>query len=114
MPHIIVEYTDTLASSVDVPKLLAKLHDDLATRDTIDVHGVKTRAVPVQYVIVGDGNEPDKMIHVTLKLLPGRDDGLRKEMAEGLREAAYNATHHDDRITITVETTELHAESYVK
>ena len=111
MPHIIVEYTEHL--SEDIPKLLTALHDDLATRDTINVHGVKTRAIPVQYVIVGDGQEPDKMIHITLKLLPGRDDALKKTMASGLSETAKAKTN-DDRITITVEVMELHEPSYMK
>ncbi|HOO82836.1 MAG TPA: 5-carboxymethyl-2-hydroxymuconate Delta-isomerase [Alphaproteobacteria bacterium] len=114
MPHIIVEYTDTLSSSEDIPKLLAKLHKDLASRESIDIHGIKTRAIPVRYTVVGDGHEPDKMIHITLRLLPGRADDLKKQMAAGLVEVAREVTHHDDRISITAEVVDMHAESYVK
>ena len=114
MPHIIVEYTDHLDGHVDVPKLLSALHDSLAGQDTIDVHGIKTRATPVQYVIVGDGSEPDKMIHITLRLLPGRGDDLKKTMAQGLFETAQKFTHHDERITLTAEVVDMHAESYTK
>lgn len=111
MPHITVEYTDTL--SIDVPKLLSALHHDLAERDTINIHAIKTRAIPVQYVIVGDGQEPDKMIHITLKLLPGRSDELKKTMAQGLFDAAKTRTH-DDRISVTCEVVDLHEPSYTK
>ena len=111
MPHIIVEFTDHL--SEDIPKLLTALHQNLATQRSIDIHAIKTRATPVQYVIVGDGNEPDKMIHITLRLLPGRDDALKKTMAQGLFETAQKYTH-DDRISITVEVIELHKPSYIK
>ena len=111
MPHIIVEYTQGL--SEDIPKLLTALHNDLAPRDTINIHAIKTRAIPIQYVIVGDGNEPDKMIHITLKLLPGRSDELKKQMAQGLFDTAKARTH-DDRISITVEVADLHEASYTK
>lgn len=113
MPHIIVEYTETLSTSEDIPALLTALHNDLAARDTIDIHGIKTRATPIKFVVVGDAQEQDKMIHITLKLLPGRSDELRNIMSKGLADIARAKTH-DDRITITVETTELHAESYIK
>ena len=111
MPHITLEYSDTI--SEDIPKLLTDLHHDLAARETIDIHGIKSRAVPVQYTIVGDGKELDKMIHVTLKLLPGRDDELRREMAEGLRNVVQSKVH-DERIAVTVEVVELDAASYQK
>lgn len=112
MPHIIVEYTEKL--SVDIPKLCAELHKDLAARETVDIHAIKTRAIPVQYVIVGDGKEPDKMIHITLRLLPGRPDELKKQIAEGLVHAAREIAHHDDRISISAEVVDLHAQSYTK
>ncbi|MCB1532069.1 MAG: hypothetical protein KDJ35_04275 [Alphaproteobacteria bacterium] len=111
MPHITVEYTETL--SVDMPKLLSALHKDLAGRESVNIHAIKTRAIPVQYSIVGDGHEDDKMIHICLKLLPGRSDELRTEMAQGLQAAARKIAI-DDRIAITVETADLHAASYTK
>ncbi len=111
MPAIIVEYTEGI--SVDIPKLLSELHYNLAEKDTVNVHEIKTRAIPVLYTIVGDGNEPDQLIHIALKLLPGRSDDLRKTMAQGLFDIATKIVRND-RITITVETIELHAPSYTK
>lgn len=111
MPHIVVEYTETL--SVDVPKLLSELHKSLAGQDTVDIHSIKTRSVPVKYVIVGDGQEPDKMIHVTLRLLPGRDDDLKKAMAQALFDVTRKNSH-DDRISVSVEVVDMHAASYTK
>lgn len=113
MPHIIVEYTDSL-TSVDVPELLFELHEDLAAKDTIDIHAIKTRAIPVQYTIVGDGDEPDKFIHITLKLLPGRNDDLKKVMAQSLHDTARKHCVRDKSISLSVEVAELHAESYSK
>jgi 5-carboxymethyl-2-hydroxymuconate isomerase len=113
MPHIIVEYTESL-TSVDVPELLFELHDDLAQKDTINIHAIKTRAIPVKYTIVGDGDEPDKFIHITLKLLPGRDDDLKKTMAQSLHDTARKHCVKDKNISLSVEVVDLHAESYIK
>lgn len=114
MPHIVVEYTDGINRAVDIPKLCSALHDDLATRESVDIHAIKTRALLVQYTIVGDGDEPDRMIHITLRLLPGRSDDLKCEMTQGLANVARDIAHHDDRITITAEIVDMHGPSYIK
>lgn len=113
MPHIIVEYTDSL-TSVNVAELLFELHDDLSQKDTVNIHAIKTRAIPVQYSTVGDGDEPDKFIHITLKLLPGRDNDLKKLMAQSLHDTARKHCVRDKTISLSVEVAELHAESYTK
>lgn len=112
MPHIIVEYTETL--TVNIPALVFELHEDLAEKDTIDIRAIKTRAIPVKYTVVGHGEEPDKFIHITLKLLPGRDDDLKKVMAQGLHDTARKHCVRDKSISLSVEVAELHAESYTK
>ncbi|MCD8496704.1 MAG: 5-carboxymethyl-2-hydroxymuconate Delta-isomerase [Alphaproteobacteria bacterium] len=111
MPHIIVEYTDHL--KVGIPELLKKLHFTLADQDTVALEAIKTRAIPVHDVVIADGNAGDKMIHVTLKLLPGRSDELKKTMAQALWQITRD--HVDDNtIMLTAEVTELHAASYTK
>ncbi|MEM7650578.1 MAG: hypothetical protein AAF204_00660 [Pseudomonadota bacterium] len=112
MPNIIFEYTDTL--NIDVPTVLTTLHKTLSEQETIDIHAIKTRAIPVLYTIVGDGHEPDKFIHINLRLLPGRDDALKKTMAKALHDAARSCCIKDDRISISVEVSELHEPSYTK
>ena len=111
MPHIIVEYTDTL--TLDMPKLLDALHYDLAEKDTVDIHAIKTRAVPVQYSIVGDQHDRDKFVHVVLKLLDGRDKALRRSMAESLHAIARTYAKDND-IAVSVEVIEMNKETYVK
>lgn len=114
MPHIIVEYTDILEPSLDVPKLLSGLHNNLSERETIKLEAIKTRGVPVKYTVVGTGSDHDKMVHIDLKLMPGRSDDLKKEMAQGLFDFARKCCVHDERISVTVEVSELHQSSYTK
>jgi 5-carboxymethyl-2-hydroxymuconate isomerase len=111
MPHIIVEYTSTM--KLDMPELLSQLHESLAGQDTVKIKAIKTRGVPVQHVIVGTGDWSDKMIHITLKLLPGRSDELKRTMAQDLHVIAKGFVK-DDSASVTVEVTELHEASYIK
>lgn len=111
MPHIIVEYTDHL--NVDLEKLTIELHRTLVGQETVKEEAVKTRAIPVKATVVGTGKCHDKMIHIQLKLLPGRSDELRQSMAEALFNTVKKVVF-DDHISISVETSELHAESYTK
>ena len=111
MPHIIVEYTETL--NLDFAKMIDDLHTDLAGRETIDIHAVKSRAIPVKYNMVGGPQDHNAFIHVTLKLLEGRDPDLRREMAEGLHGIAKHPAH-DDRIAVSVEVAEMKKSTYVK
>ncbi len=112
MPHIIVEYTETI--SIDIPKLLDGLHYNLAGQESIDVHAVKTRAIPVQYSIVGDGKDRDKFAHITLKLLSGRPEDLRKKMAQDLHDVAQKQFPSGANIALSVDVVEMDAATYIK
>lgn len=111
MPHIVVEYTPNL--DLDAPKLLADLHHNFAAQDTVDINGLKTRAIPLERAIVGASETEGKMVHIMAIMLPGRPDDLRKKMAQDLQSVARTHLPAAD-ISITVETIELHAESYIK
>lgn len=111
MPHIIVEYTDHLR--VDIPKLTIELHHTLIKQDTVKEEAIKTRAMPVEATVVGTGKCHDKMIHINLRLLPGRDNDLKKTMAQALFDTTRKIAL-DEHISISVEVSELHAESYTK
>ncbi|MGB3495554.1 MAG: hypothetical protein WBA57_22680 [Elainellaceae cyanobacterium] len=116
MPHIIVEYSDNL-SRINIPLLLSELHDELAAQDTVTKSAIKSRAIaiPEENVILGDEDDYDELLHITIKLLPGRNDDLKKNMARALYSVACGAVRAEyDNCSVTVEVMELHAESYTK
>jgi len=114
MPHIIVEYSDNL-KALDVPVLLETLHETLAEHDTINMAAIKTRAIPLQNCVVAENMDPDEMVHVTLKLLPGRSVALKKTMAEALFSIVQNAVAlNNENCSLSVEVVELDAETYTK
>ena len=53
------------------------------------------------------------MMHITLKLLPGRDNALKSEMAKGLYDTAKSAIAGQN-VSLSVEVQELHADTYQK
>ncbi len=111
MPHIVVEYSRDLEKNLDVPNLLKELHLDLVSRDTIAREHVKTYALPIDLCEVGFDETPNSMLHVILKLLPGRSVDLKTEMVTGLRSIVDK---YVSDISVTVEVQELEAETYSK
>lgn len=109
MPHIIVEYSANLSADLDLNDLMKELHINLGDRESVDIKRIKTRAIPLDHFVVGVPDNTQPMIHITIKLMPGRGDDLKKQMAKGLYDIAK--TYAKDAV-ITVEITELHAESY--
>lgn len=110
MPHIIVEHS---AQTIrDKEGLVKDLHQALATYDTITIASIKTRCIAVYPCVVGNDDTPNLMVHITLKLMPGRDDDLKTKMAQNLVTTAQK--YVDKTVSVTAEVTELHAASYQK
>lgn len=110
MPHIIAEISKDLIE--DVPAFLNDLHQSLANQNTVSINAIKTRAIIVKDCVIGDDHQENAMCHVTLKLLPGRDDALRKKMAADLH--AVILQYVDKSVSATVETALLDHPSYTK
>lgn len=111
MPHIIVEHSEDI--SLDIPEFLQALHMDLSTKDTIDINTIKTRSIPLKHAYVGPAPFEAKMIHIEVKLLPGRPDELKEKMSRGLHEVAQIFVNGQN-VNISVEIQELHKESYIQ
>ena len=111
MPHIIVEYSPE--ADLDIPHLLRNLHGELSTKETVSLASIKTRAIPVESTFVGEEATPNLMVHITVKLLPGRSDDLKRSMAMGLRDAALPYLG-EKKINLSVEVVDLHKESYIQ
>lgn len=113
MPHIVVEYSENL-SKINIPVLLADLHDALAAQETVKKAKIKTRAIPIKDVTVGEREDLDEMVHIVLKLLEGRPDELRKAMAEtlfGIACGAVKAVYTN--CAVTVEVVEMDPVTYI-
>ena len=106
MPHIIVEYSETLRLEVDMVQTLGRLHETLAKNEGINKDRIKTRAIPINYSVVGE-HPPNVglMAHATLLLLEGRDDMTKQDYAKPLHNIlveAFTARYPDCKVTLEV------------
>lgn len=106
MPHIIVEYSESLGLEIDMVQTLGRLHNALAQNEGIDKDRIKTRAIPINYSVVG--NQPPNvglMAHATLLLLEGRDDLTKQDYAKPLHNIlveVFTARYSDCKVTLEV------------
>lgn len=84
MPHIIIEHDQRIKEEIELATLAHSLHSCLATHDTVKLEAIKTRTVEVQNVIIGSTETANKILHITVLLLKGRSDDLKKTMAQSL------------------------------
>jgi 5-carboxymethyl-2-hydroxymuconate isomerase len=110
MPHITLEYSRSLEDQMDVPALLTRLHNALASQPGIEKARIKTRGIPVNYELVGDGTGKRTMAHITLLLLAGRDTATRKVYGAALHQTALDAAPKD--CAVTLEVREMDRDTY--
>jgi len=114
MPHIVLEYTQNLIASVDVPKLLADLHHALAAQPDIDLKRIKTRALVIANSVVKDRDHNDgQFMHVTVSVLEGRSATLRKQYGQALYDILMAARPEKfPDCALTLEVREMNRETY--
>lgn len=86
MPHIIVEYTNNLATVIEPDKLLPALHAVLLAKpDIFPIGGIRSRAIALEHFYVADGaNSDDAFVHLTLKIGGGRTKAEKDETCSAL------------------------------
>lgn len=110
MPHIRVEYSQSLDDSgiFDIQGLLEQMHVTLGERgqNNITLDRVKSRAFAYPHFLIGNGTEETDFIIVTLLLMPGRSDAVKKEIAEeqlSLIQQYLGKLSSKTRITVDVQ-----------
>jgi 5-carboxymethyl-2-hydroxymuconate isomerase len=82
MPHIIVEYLSTDASSFD-PVKACEIGLTIGTLSGIMQKGdIKLRCLRSEHVLLGDGRQ--SFIHITVSLLAGRTDDAKFGFANAM------------------------------
>jgi 5-carboxymethyl-2-hydroxymuconate isomerase len=72
MPHIILEYSSNVVEP-DFSRLFKECHELLTGKLPTEMKNCKSRAVKCVNYYVGDGNADNGFVHVTLKIMPGRE-----------------------------------------
>lgn len=78
MPHCIIEYSKTLNSKVEAGKLIEVVHRGVLESGLFEANHIRIRATVYEDHVIG---YPVKdFIHVTLKILSGRNQQQKKDL----------------------------------
>ncbi len=110
MPHCIIEYSTTLTVQISPAGLVAAVHQGAVDSTLFGLDDIKTRAIGYDYHHNG-GSQRD-FIHVTLKILSGRDAEQKAALSDTVLEALAELGLQN--ISLTVEVVDLDRSSYAK
>jgi len=108
MPHLTIEYTDSL--DVDVQPLLARLHAELVATGAINLKGLKSRALRHSEYRIADGNPDYAFVHVNLLIREGRPLDVQKDMARRVMAAlkeTFGARFESGHLSLSVDIKEM-------
>lgn len=113
MPHIIMEYSAELAPKLNVSDTLRAMHCFIGGRESVGIERVKSRAIPLNNVYVGAiEQEPCRLVHICIKLIPGRDESDIALMTSGCRDIITEALRGNEKTSVSVEAVDLSAQRY--
>jgi 5-carboxymethyl-2-hydroxymuconate isomerase len=110
MPHITAEYSQNLADSVDIRRLVQELHETVINSGLFEVATVRTRAEPREIYVVADGRPENVFLQVIARIRPGRSVEERKQLGEALLTTCKRALAALPRVAVGVEIHELNPE----
>ncbi len=116
MPQISIEYSANLGAAFDAPRFAAAVHQAVVEHAAAELANCKSRLIELTDFLMGDGASERAMVHVDLRILPGRDAEQKSRLGEAvihlLAEAVGEASGFD--LQLTVEVRELDGENYHK
>ena len=113
MPHFIVEYSENLASDMDVRAMMKQIADAAVSTGIFPLPGLRGRSYPAKDYWVADGHPDNAFLHLTIKMGHGRDIEARRRAAETIFKALcdFFADISARRpLALSMEMAEFHAE----
>ncbi|MFC5290778.1 5-carboxymethyl-2-hydroxymuconate Delta-isomerase [Actinokineospora guangxiensis] len=114
MPQITVEYSAEIADSFDRRGFALALHPVLAEVAGTGVAGFKTRFVPLDDVVIGDGAPGVAMVHVRIGLLSGRTGETKKAVSDVAQVVLGKHLSPASAVQVSVEIVDMDSGSYTK
>jgi 5-carboxymethyl-2-hydroxymuconate isomerase len=110
MPHCIIEYSKNIEQSVSIKRLVGAVHSYVFLSGLFEESSIKTRAIEYTYFQTGQSDMP--FIHITLKILHGRDHQQKKDLSTLVLDKLKNDIQPP--ISISVEVSDIEKVSYKK
>ena len=110
MPHCIIEYSSDVTDQISIEALVAATHQGALSSGLFAEYDIKTRAMAYEHHQTGSTR--DSFVHVTVRLLSGRDDAQKSELSEKI--LAQIESLLPRVVSVGVEISDMHRESYRK
>lgn len=110
MPHVIIEFTQGLASDVQIEAMLDTMHTTIAATGLFHTSHIRIRAHPLTFHRCGGSKT--HFIHAQVRLHTGRDADQKRGLSDAV--LATLRDQHWPAQVITVEVVEMDKEGYAK
>lgn len=108
MPHVIIEYSDTLEAQVSRKELLKTAHQAVEASGLFNAVDIRSRTQSFDHFHLGA--EKHNFLHITVKLMRGRTDEQKIQLTTGVT-TALQALNISD-VLVSCECVDVHNESY--
>lgn len=108
MPHCIIEYSKDLDHNLAISELVSVVHQSVFSSGLFEESSIKTRAVEYSHYQTGLSATP--FIHITLKIMFGRNHQQKKELTSIVLDTLKESSNAP--ISLSVEVMDIEKVSY--
>jgi 5-carboxymethyl-2-hydroxymuconate isomerase len=102
MPNLIMEYTQHVEDRLNTHGLLQDLHQILCDSGLFEICDVKSRAYRCHSWLIGDSEDSQDFIHITVDLLAGRTDEQKQALSQELIDHLHELAPWVASITVNI------------
>lgn len=110
MPHFVIEYSDDLPETHNLAALCQLVFDTAVASDNFDPPTIKVRARPCPYWRTG--TEPQSFVHVTIRMMAGRDTPTKSRLTASILVALDNQMPNVGSLSVDIK--EIDPKTYAK
>lgn len=117
MPQITLEYTNNISPDIDFKAFLAQAHKDIAELIETKPENCKSRILCRDNYVIGNGDEKNAMLYLTVEILAGRDNQQKAKLSQHLLEVLHDLLQQERKkldLQTIVYIKDLDTENYTK
>ncbi len=102
MPHLIMEYSNSVEERLNVTGLLEDLHQVALKSGLFEAQDVKSRSQRYQHWLIGDNADSVDFIHVRFELLAGRGLEQKQQLSEAFMAILTDSAGQIESLTVDI------------
>ncbi|KTC89546.1 5-carboxymethyl-2-hydroxymuconate Delta-isomerase [Fluoribacter dumoffii] len=110
MPHLLLELSNNIKNTEHLNQLFTQLHQVLSENLPTPLSNCRSRCIVHPMFFIGDQSEYHAFVHLTLKILAGRDEAKKRSIGQKLFDLLDKFFRTDPsglNITLSVEIRDL-------